>query len=849
MATTDPVCGMSVDPARPAATREHLGRKYSFCAPGCAARFDEDPDGFATGRRAKERMAPKGRFLRPAKDRTGHTSRSGSSLPLFSGGKAAPANTRPAESAAPARSLPSRPRPSGDKFALAVEGMHCASCVSTIETALADVPGVAEASVNLATGRANVRGENLDPERMIEAVRASGYDARVSEDPSAADDARRARRESREVLLKTLTAAALTIPVVAISMSRIRFPGRDFLLLAMTVPVYAWSGGPFLSGMVRTLRRRTANMDTLVGLGTTAALLLSAAATLFPSRVAVAAGAMHGEPPVYYEAVGVIVTLVLLGRWLETKARGRTSAAVRKLLDLAPQRTRLIRRGAEVEIAVADVSVGDLLRVKPGDAVPVDGVVQEGASSVDESMITGESLPVEKKPGDRVIGGTINQNGVLDVEARAVGADSALAHIVRLVSEAQASKPPIQKLADRIAGIFVPVVLAIATVAWVVWYVAGPEPRGIFATVVLASVLLIACPCALGLATPTAILVATGRGAASGILFRNAHALERARDVTAVLLDKTGTLTEGRPRLTDRVLLAGASDADLLGIAAALEKSSAHPLASALLAAAREKSVPIPGVDAFESRTGRGVVGRVGGRRAAAGNVSLMQDEKVDVSAVEAEFERFGTEGKTTVFVAADGRLLGLLAVADREKPDARDAVAELNSRGLKVLLVTGDREPTAKAIARRVGIEEVFAEVLPAEKASKVAELQRRGEVVAMVGDGINDAPALAQADVGIAIGAGADVAIEASDVTLVGGGLGGVAEAFALSRETIAAIRQNLFFAFVYNVVGIPVAAGVLYPATGWLLSPMLASAAMAASSVSVVANSLRLAKARRR
>jgi Cu+-exporting ATPase len=649
------------------------------------------------------------------------------------------------------------------------------------------------------------------------------------------------------VLLKTATAAALTLPVVAISMSGLRFPGRDVLLLAMTLPVYAWSGGPFLSGMARTLRRRTANMDTLVGLGTTAAFLLSVAATLFPTRLA--AAGHGGEPPVYYEAVGVIVTLILLGRWIETRARGRTSAAVRKLLDLAPQRARLLRRGVEVEISAADVSAGDLLRVKPGDAVPVDGVVRDGVSSVDESMVTGESLPVEKKAGDAVIGGTLNQNGVLDVEATAVGADTALAHIVRLVSEAQASKPPIQRLADKVAGVFVPVVLAIATVAWVVWYVAGPEPRGLFATVVLASVLLIACPCALGLATPTAILVATGRGAASGILFRNADSLERAREVTAVLLDKTGTVTEGRPRLTDRVLLSGATDADLLGPAAALEQSSAHPLAAALVSAARDRGIVIPDVEGFESRTGRGVVGRIGGRPVAVGNELLMREEGVDVGGVADEIERFAGEGKTSILVATDGRLLGVAAVADREKPGSREAIAALKANGIRVLLVTGDREKTAKAIAARVGIDEVFAEVLPAEKAAKVAELQRGGDVVAMVGDGINDAPALAQADVGIAIGAGADVAIEASDVTLVGGELSAVADALALSRQTITAIRQNLFFAFVYNVVGIPVAAGVLYPATGWLLSPMLASAAMAASSISVVANSLRIGRSRRR
>ena len=536
---------------------------------------------------------------------------------------------------------------------------------------------------------------------------------------------------------------------------------------------------------------------------------------------------------------------MLLGRLLETRARGRTSAAVRKLLDLAPKKARLLRNGIEVEVPVSEVRVGEVLLVKPGEAVPVDGVVRGGESAVDESMVTGESIPVDKRAGARVIGGTLNQQGALEVEATAVGSDTALANIVRLVRQAQASKPPIQRLADRVAGVFVPAVLAIGVAAWVVWYVAGPEPRALFATVVLASVLLIACPCALGLATPTAILVGTGRGAAEGILFRNAGALERARAVTAVLLDKTGTLTEGKPRLTDRVLLAGTTDAEILGLAAALESRSAHPLAGALVEAARAKSASIPSVESFESRTGRGVVGRVQGRRAAVGNARLFEEERIDFAAVAEDVERFAAEGKTPLLVAREGRILGVLVVADREKPGSADAVRRLKARGIRVALVTGDREETARAIARRVGIDEVFAEVLPADKASFVELLQRRGAVVAMVGDGVNDAPALARADVGIAIGAGADVAIEASDVTLVGGDPRGVADAIELSGATIGTIRQNLFFAFIYNVVGIPVAAGILYPFTGWLLSPMLASAAMAASSVSVVANSLRLAR----
>jgi len=803
----DPVCGMTVVRSAAAARRKHKGRRFFFCATGCAAAFDADPQ----------------RYLRP---RPGHPDR-----------PAAAGNARPT-------SLPVLPTgPAG--VTLALTGMHCASCVTTIEKALASVPGVSEASVNLGTARADVRGANLDPARLVGAVRASGYDASPADAATPDEEDARGRRELADLLRRTLVAAALTIPVAVLSMADVMFPGRNLVLLALTLPVYLWAGAPFLSGAVRTLRHRTANMDTLIALGTTAALALSAAATLFPDLLAAAATGPMGH--VYYEAVGVILTLVLLGRYFETRARGRTSAAVRKLLDLAPRQARRLENGVERDVPLAEVRVGDRLRVKPGDAVPVDGVVRSGRSAVDESMVTGESLPVEKAEGDRVIGGTLNGGGAIDVEATAVGSRTALAQIARLVQEAQASKPPIQKLADRISGAFVPAVLAAAIVAWVVWYVVGPEPRAVFATVAFASVLIIACPCALGLATPTAILVGTGRGARAGILFRNADALEQARRVTLVLLDKTGTITEGRPRLTDRVHVAGVPDAELLGLAAALEEGSAHPLARAVVTAAREKGIALPAVADFASRTGLGVTGTVGGRRVAVGNAALLDAERIDTAPVREDIARFAAEGKTPLLVAAGGRLLGLLAVADPEKPTSKDAIRRLRERGLKVAMLTGDREDTARAVAARVGIDEVFAGVLAPDKAAKVQQLQARGETVAMVGDGVNDAPALARADVGIAIGAGADVAIEASDVTLVGGSLGSVADAIALSQATLATIRQNLVFAFLYNALGIPIAAGAFYPLTGWMLSPMIASAAMAASSVSVVANSLRLARRR--
>ncbi len=568
---------------------------------------------------------------------------------------------------------------------LAIQGMHCASCVTTIENALAAVPGVEEASVNLGTARAEVRGRDLESPRLIAAVRESGYDARPAEGSSADPDASQAR-EAQAVWRRTLVAAALTLPVVVISMAEIHFPGRNWLLLALTLPVYLWAGSPFLQGAIRTLSHRTANMDTLIAIGTTAALALSIASTLFPGAMAPAAGSGHmgASGLVYYEAVGVILTLVLLGRYLETRARGKTSAAIRKLLDLAPKTARLLENGTEREVPLAEVRVGARLAVKPGDAVPVDGIVRSGRSAVDESMVTGESIPVEKTEGARVIGGTLNGEGAFEMEATAVGSATALAQIVRLVEQAQASKPPIQKLADRISGVFVPVVLGIAVVTWTLWYVLGPEPRAVFATIALASVLIIACPCALGLATPTAILVGTGRGARSGILFRNAEALEKARRITLVLLDKTGTVTEGKPRVTERVHVAGVGDEELLGLAAALEKKSAHPLAEAVVAAAGERGHDLPKVDNFESRTGLGVAGRVGTRRVLVGSARLFESQKVDLTAVAEEIARFAAEGKTPLFVAADGKLLGLVAVADREKPDAAAAVARLKDDGIE---------------------------------------------------------------------------------------------------------------------------------------------------------------------
>ena len=849
---TDPVCGMTVDPARAAATRAHDGHTYFFCARGCAVAFEKEPWTYVGG--SKE--LPAAPVIPSTRPSPGHVLRSAEREGGGRGGQVLLPMFVPAP---PPRPAPESPDPKSQiqnpsteasakvdpkSIELAIEGMHCASRVCAIETALEGVPGVSEALVNPGTGRALVAGRGLDVERLCAAVETTGYRARAAAKTTLREEEKREAREISDVLTRTLVAAALTLPVLVISMGDVRFPGREFVQFALTLPVYLWAGQPFLAGMVRTIRHRAADMDTLIGIGTTASMLLSTFATFFPDRFSPLAtrGAMTS---VTFEAVGVIVTLLLLGRSLVTSARRRASSSIRRLLDLAPKLARVVRDGVEKQLPVQDVSVGDLLRVKPGDAVPVDGLVIGGASFVDESMVSGEPEPVERGVGDRVIGGTMNQNGSIEIRATAVSEQTALAQIIRMVAAAQASKPPIQKLADRIAGIFVPIVLGIAGVTWVAWFLLGPDPRALLATLAFASVLLIASPGALGLATPMAVMVGTARGARVGILFRNADALERARRVSTVLLDKTGTITEGRPRLSDRVRVHGASDGDLLGLAAALEKISPHPLAGALGASAARHGLELPAVQEFSSKPGLGVVGRVAGQRVLVGNARLFAQESIDISAVCEESERFAREGKTVLYVAAEQRLLGLLAVTDRLKPGSRRAVERMRARGLAVAMVTGDREAPARVVAAEAGITDVFAGVLPADRASKVRALQASGQFVAMVGDGVNDAPALAAADVGIAIGAGSDVAKEAADVTLVGGSLESVADALALSRATVAAIRQNLFFAVVYNVLGIPIAAGVLHRWTGWMLTPMIAAAAMAASSLCVVGNSLLLAR----
>jgi Cu+-exporting ATPase len=648
-------------------------------------------------------------------------------------------------------------------------------------------------------------------------------------------------------------AAALTAPLLLVAMldmlpgapvSSVLSPrGRVLAELALATPVCTWAAWPFYERAVASVVRRSLNMFTLIGLGVGVAYGFSLVATLAPGLFPPGFRDHHGQVGVYFEAATAIVTLILLGQVLELAARSRTGAAIRKLLGLAPKTARRLKPdGSEEDAPLEDIRVGDRLRVRPGEKIPVDGVVLEGRSNVDESMLSGEPVPVAKEPGAPVVGATINGTGALVMRADKVGADTLLARIVALVAEAQRSRAPIQRLADVASSYFVPTVMLVALGTFVVWSLVGPEPRLAHALVNAVAVLIIACPCALGLATPMSIMVATGKGATLGVLFKNAEALERLAAVDTLVVDKTGTLTEGKPALV-HVQALGTSEPELLAFAAALERGSEHPLAAAVVRGAEARGAERLEVEGFESLTGKGLRGRVQGRVVALGNQALMRDLGVDLTELAAEAERLRAEGQGVMFVALDGRAAGLLGVADPIKPGSHEAVRELSLAGVHVVMLTGDHRATAEVVAKQLGIDQVLAEVLPEQKAAAVRDLKARGKVVAMAGDGINDAPALALADVGIAMGTGTDVAMESAGVTLVRGDLRGIARARRLSEHTLRNIRQNLWFAFVYNAAGVPVAAGVLYPAFGWLLSPMLAAAAMSLSSVSVIANALRL------
>lgn len=656
---------------------------------------------------------------------------------------------------------------------------------------------------------------------------------------------------------KFWVAAILSLPVVIIAMAHgqidfLNFAGANWLQLALTTPIMFYSGSQFFRGAWAAFRHRAADMNTLIAIGTGAAYAYSVAATIAPHwfsgmGASTMAGMASTGAPVYFEAAAVIIALIVLGRMLESRAKGQTSDAIRKLMSLRAKTARVIRNGQEMDIPVEEVVAGDTVIVRPGEKIPVDGVILEGSSAVDESMLTGESLPVEKKPEDEVFGSTVNKTGSFRFKATKVGKDTALQQIVRLVQDAQGSKAPIARMADVISGIFTPIVMCIAIAAFVVWFVASPvDVRFTMALITFVSVLIIACPCALGLATPTAIMVGTGKGAENGVLIKGGESLETAHKLQVILLDKTGTITRGKPALTDVVvddMFTGVTENELLRLVASAEKGSEHPLGEAIVQGAQQRSLQLVDTTVFDSVTGKGIAAVVDGRKVLMGNIRLMQDNGISATSAEATAAKLAMEGKTPMYVALDGQFAGLIAVADEIKPESKDAIAEMQRMGLDVIMVTGDNRRTAEAVAKQVGIQRVFAEVLPEGKVDVVKRLQQEKKVVGMVGDGINDAPALAQADVGIAIGTGTDIAIEASDITLLKGDLRGVVNGIALSRATLRTIKQNLFWAFIYNVLGIPVAAGALYPFTGWLLSPIIASAAMSLSSVSVVANSLRL------
>ena len=752
--------------------------------------------------------------------------------------------------------------PTGDAtLDMPVVGMHCAACANRIERALGDIPGVKEAGVNFATARAMVTFDpaTVTPHDLRAAVQGQGYDALLPEagrGQGGVEDAAAQAQEAeyRRARVRFVVAAVLTVPVLILAMgghlvpslkAAFDFPARPWVELLLTTPVLLWAGWDFIAGAWRAARHRAADMNTLVAVGTLSAYAYSLVATVFPDWFVSTAHAHHeGRETVgvYYEVAASIVTLILLGNMLQARATTRTRGAIKALMGLSPRTARVERSGEERDVAIDDVRVGDVVLVRPGEKVPVDGVVEDGTSNVDESMLTGEPLPVAKKTGDTVIGGTLNTTGAFRFRATKVGADTVLQQIVRLVQQAQGSKAPIQRLADRISGVFVPVVLSIAVLTFVLWFDLAPvETRVAQATLAAVAVLIIACPCALGLATPTAIMVGTGRGAQAGILIKGGEALELAHRVTAVVLDKTGTVTEGKPTITDVQPADGFTDGELLRLVASAERGSEHPLGAAIVRAATERGLDLAPASDFQAIAGHGLEATVDGRRVVLGNAKLLRDR--GLAPDDEQLRALTDAGRTLVFAAVDGTIAGVIAVADRPKPEAKEAVRRLHDLGLAVVMLTGDTRRTAEAVARDVGIDRVIADVLPAGKADAVRALQSEGHVVAMVGDGINDAPALAQADVGIAMGSGTDVAIEAADVTLVRGDLHGVAAAIDLSRATMRTVRQNLFFAFAYNVLGIPIAAGLLYPFTGWLLSPILASLAMALSSVSVVTNALRL------
>ena len=894
----DLVCGMTISPDNAAGTSEYKDQTYYFCSAACQEKFDANPDRFVTSgnenletaslvtnenlmsSKRNDHSTPDGAGERVDLPITGMTcaacaNRIEKKLNRQAGVQSASVNFATAK--ATVNYNPEKTNVSDLIQTVKDVGYDTAGTQKVefivddsarpsgsgvpIEKHLSQLSGVISADFNLATMAINV--EYLSNIVNVRAVRVAiedfGYKVReVSGSGESAEDSIEAAHaaEYKELKTKFWISAVLSLPVLVIAMSHGRielfnFSGVNWLQFVLATPVVFYCGAQFYLGAWAAFRHRAADMNTLIAIGTGAAYIYSIAATVFPSFFAKAGGqtAMPGmagmtEIPVYFEAASVIIALILLGKMLESRAKGQTGAAIRKLVGLQAKTARVIRDGKELEIETEEVVPGDIVLVRPGEKIPVDGLVTEGSSAIDESMLTGESLPVEKKAGDEVFGATINKTGAFSFQATKVGKNTALQQIVRLVQDAQGSKPPIAKLADVISGIFTPIVICLAILSFVIWFVAAPvDTRFILALVSFVSVLIIACPCALGLATPTAIMVGTGRGAENGILIKGGASLETAHKIDTIVLDKTGTITKGEPALTDVVTADNFNENELLGLVASAEKLSEHPLAAAIVRGAEDRNLPFVKVENFNALEGRGITAKVSGKDLLLGNLRLMNEQNIALNGAEATVEKLASEGKTPMFAAIDGKFAGIIAVADTIKPESKSAIESLQKLGLEVVMMTGDNKRTAEAVAAQVGIKRVLAEVLPEGKSDEIKRLQSEKKIVGMVGDGINDAPALAQADVGIAIGTGTDVAIEASDITLIRGDLRGVVTAIALSKATIRSVKQNLFWAFIYNVIGIPVAAGLLYPFFGILLSPVLASVAMSLSSVSVVANSLRL------
>jgi Cu+-exporting ATPase len=799
----DPVCGMTVKPTTPHRL-EHAGEEHLFCNPRCLEKFRIDP----------------ARYLH--RDEHDH------------------ATVKVEHPPAPAGATficPMHPEVRQDhpgacpKCGMALEPLMPVAAPRT-EWTCPMHPEI----VRSEPGTCPICGMALEPRTPI---------AGQEEDT-----------ELRDMTRRFWLATALTVPLVLLAMAEmlhLSLPAwmsmRTIMLvqLVLATPVCLWAAWPFYVRAVQSIRHKSLNMFTLIGLGVSVAYVYSTIAALAPSIFPAAFRTASGDVAVYFEAAAVIVTLILLGQVLELRARSQTNTAISKLLGLAAKSARRLREdGSEEDVSLDAVQVGDRLRVRPGEKVPVDGILLEGTSNIDESMVTGEPIPVQKQPGDQVIGATINGTGALVMRAEKVGAETLLSRIVAMVAEAQRSRAPIQKLADTVSGYFVPIVIAIALLSFVVWSMVGPEPRMAYALLNAVAVLIIACPCALGLATPMSIMVAMGKGATMGVLFKNAEAIEVLRKVDTLVVDKTGTLTEGKPKLVNVVPVAGMDERELLVLSASLERGSEHPLAAAIVAGAEQRALGLANAEGFESITGKGITGRVHGRAVAVGNRALLESLGIDAAALADRAESLRGDGQTVMFVAVDGQAAGLLGVADPIKESTAEAIGALHREGIRVVMLTGDSRTTAQAVARKIGIDDVMAEVLPEQKAEMVKRLQAEGRIVAMAGDGINDAPALAQAQVGIAMGTGTDVAMESAAVTLVKGDLRGIGRARQLSRLTMRNIKQNLFFAFVYNAAGVPIAAGVLYPAFGLLLSPIIAAAAMSLSSVSVIANALRLRRA---